>query len=76
MLQYISITVIFHRYFETWLFMFRANLLPQIQALDMTEYLNKEKEYVPWITALSSIAYIGDLLLHRPGYKYYEVSAS
>lgn len=52
----------------------RAGHLGQIYALDLTEYLVKEKEYVPWITALSSVAYIGEMLLGRDGYKYYEVS--
>ena len=52
----------------------RAGQLDQIYALDLTEYLVKEEEYVPWITALSSVAYIGEMLLGRDGYKYYEVS--
>lgn len=50
----------------------KANLLSQIKALDMTKYLTSEKEYVPWITALSSLSYIGELLLTLPGYEYYE----
>ena len=28
----------------------------------MTSYLQKEKEYVPWITAMSSLGYIGAML--------------
>ena len=43
-------------------------------ALNMTGYLNQETEYVPWITALSSLAYIGELLQGRTGYPLYEVS--
>lgn len=48
--------------------------MSQIKALDMTKYLTSEKEYVPWITALSSLSYIGELLLTLPGYEYYEVN--
>ena len=52
---------------------YRANQLSTIQALDMTAYLEKETEYVPWVTALGSIAFIGSMLKGRPGYKSYEV---
>ena len=56
----------------------RANLLDQVKALDMTSYLQKEKEYVPWITAISSLGYIGSMLEgsddYPDAYKLYEVS--
>ena len=55
----------------------RANMLDQVQALDMTSYLKKEKKYVPWITAISSLGYIGSMLEGNTddpeSYKLYEV---
>lgn len=47
--------------------------MTQVQALELTEYLKNEKEYVPFVSAISSLGYIGGMLLTRPGYKIYEV---
>lgn len=56
---------------------FRANMLDQVKALDMTAYLKKEKKYVPWITAISSLGYIGAMLEgntdYPDAYSLYEV---
>ncbi|XP_069782286.1 glutamyl aminopeptidase [Narcine bancroftii] len=40
----------------------RATLLNYSVALNMTEYLYKEEDYLPWSKAISSIAYIQDML--------------
>jgi len=50
----------------------KADKMTQVQALELTEYLSKEKAYVPFVTALASLGYIGGMLLLRPGYKTYE----
>ncbi|XP_066912412.1 glutamyl aminopeptidase-like isoform X1 [Clytia hemisphaerica] len=54
----------------------KANLLDQVKALDMTAYLSNEKEYVPWVTAMSSLGYIGAMLegsdQFPDAYKLYE----
>ncbi|XP_032874746.1 glutamyl aminopeptidase [Amblyraja radiata] len=40
----------------------RATLLKYSVALNMTKYLSKEEDYLPWSKAISSIAYIRDML--------------
>jgi len=50
----------------------KADKMTQVQALELTEYLKNEKEYVPFVSAISSLGYIGGMLLTRPGYKIYE----
>ncbi|XP_067847108.1 glutamyl aminopeptidase [Heptranchias perlo] len=40
----------------------RATLLDYSVALNMTKYLNSEAEYLPWAKAISSSAYIRDML--------------
>lgn len=50
----------------------KTDKMTQVQALQLTEYLNNEKAYVPFVTALGSLGYIGGMLLLRPGYKTYE----
>lgn len=54
--------------------------MDQTKALDMTAYLKSETEYVPWISALSSLGYIGAMLEGNPeypnAYDYYEVGFS
>lgn len=50
----------------------KSDKMTQLQALQLTEYLNNEKAYVPFVTALASLGYIGGMLLLRPGYKTYE----
>merc|ERR1712180_393761 len=50
----------------------KADKMTQVQALELTEYLSKEKAYVPFVTALASLGYCGGMLLLRPGYKTYE----
>ncbi|XP_047132820.1 endoplasmic reticulum aminopeptidase 1 isoform X2 [Hydra vulgaris] len=50
----------------------KAGKLDQIKALEMTAYLKNEDEYVPWITALGSLGYIGGLLQGRSCYSSYQ----
>lgn len=40
----------------------RAKHLDYITALDTTEYLSHEVEYMPWATALSALSYLYDRL--------------
>jgi len=42
--------------------------------MDLTGYLTKEVEYIPWQTALACLSYIGDLLEGEPDYDYFNVS--
>jgi hypothetical protein len=43
-------------------------------ALDMSLYLDKEKDYVPWKAATSALAYIGARLSMTPNYGLYQVN--
>lgn len=44
-------------------------------ALGLTAYLDKEREYVPWSSALSHLGFIGSMLSMRPSYGFYRVSS-
>ncbi|EDV21351.1 expressed hypothetical protein [Trichoplax adhaerens] len=46
----------------------RSGTIKQSLALGMTKYLSKEKEYVPWTTALGSLGYFDTILSMRPSY--------
>lgn len=55
----------------------RAGKVPQTLALDMTMYLRKEEDYLPWSAALDCLNYIGKRLQSKPIYdklKKYTVS--
>ena len=52
----------------------RAGELNMSTALSLTAYLNQEREYVPWSSALSHLAFIGSMLSMEPSYMYYRVS--
>ena len=54
----------------------RAGLVRLTTALGLTSYLDKEREYVPWSSALSSLAFIGSQLSLKPSYGLYSVSTS
>lgn len=45
-------------------------------ALDLTEYIKHEREYVPWAVALRSLAYIGTMLSSRSSHELYQVIKS
>ncbi|XP_071956915.1 aminopeptidase N-like [Antedon mediterranea] len=46
----------------------QAGELNQVTALDLTRYLNKELEYVPWSVASNSLGYIAKMLKISPAY--------
>ncbi|XP_028406137.1 endoplasmic reticulum aminopeptidase 1-like [Dendronephthya gigantea] len=50
----------------------RAGLLPMTIPLKLTQYLNKEKEYFPWSSALGNLAYIGSMISMTETYGLYE----
>ena len=54
-------------------FHFRAGVLDYKTALDMTEYIKHEREYVPWAVTLRSLAYIGSMLSSRSSFNLYQV---
>jgi len=49
----------------------RAGQLGMSTALGLTAYLDKEREYVPWSSALSHLGFIGSMLSMRPSYGNY-----
>ncbi|XP_071478894.1 glutamyl aminopeptidase-like [Diadema antillarum] len=49
----------------------RANLLEYNIPLDMTKYLTREQEFVPWDTARDSLLWMGELMRFNPGYGLY-----
>lgn len=52
----------------------RAGQVDMSTALRLTNYLDKEREYVPWSSALGHLGFIGSMLSMRPSYGYYRVS--
>jgi hypothetical protein len=53
----------------------RAKLLDYVTALDTTWYLNLETEYVPWLSSLSALRYLGDRLMYdQKSRQLYQVS--
>ena len=52
----------------------RAGILNVSVALDLSEYLIKETDYVPWVTAISNLAYIGKLLEDKASHEHFSVS--
>ena len=51
----------------------RAGLVDQLIGMQMTEYLDREREYVVWTTAVNSISYVSTMLDRSPGYGHLEV---
>lgn len=57
----------------------RANLLDYDIVLNLTQYLERESEYLPWSTTFSSISYISEMMARSSGYGllkvyYYSIS--
>ena len=52
----------------------RAGEISQVTALNLTAYLDKEIEYLPWEATLTVMAYIRDMFSRYPGYGPLEVS--
>ena len=42
-------------------------------ALQTIDYLDKEREYVPWVAAMAELGYVGSMLECRPLYGAYNV---
>ena len=60
--------------FPLFVFARRAGQVQMSTALGLTAYLDKEREYVPWSSALSHLGFIGSMLSMRPSYGNYRVS--
>ena len=60
--------------YKLFLFLLRAGQLDMSTALGLTNYLDKEREYVPWSSAFSHLGFIGSMLSMRPSYGFYRVS--
>ena len=54
----------------------RAGLLKYQLALEVTTYLNKEDEYVPWAAALSGLEYLDEMLKGTASYGDFKVILS
>ena len=54
-------------------FMFSSGHLDITIALQLSEYLVNETEYVPWRIGLEALRYISGLLEAHPDYKYFKV---
>lgn len=51
----------------------RAGLLPYAQALDLTTYLAKEQDYVPWHASLTALTYLDNMLYSSDAYNNWAV---
>ena len=51
----------------------RAGVIEQTTALNLTKYLTKEREYLPWEATLVVISYIRDMFSRYSGYGPLEV---
>ena len=51
----------------------KADLLPYSVALDLTLYLDKEREYVPWHSALTALTYMDSMLYSSAAYGGWKV---
>ena len=59
---------------HTYSYFHRAGQLDMSTALSLTAYLEKEREYIPWSTALGHLGFIGSMLSMRSSYGDYEVN--
>jgi len=50
----------------------RANLLDYDLALNLTRYLVKEREYIPWLSGLKSLSYIDKMFRHDENYELFK----
>ena len=41
---------------------FRSGMIDQLLSLQLTSYMKKEEEFVPWASAMSKVAYIRGML--------------
>ena len=53
----------------------RAEILEYTTALEVTKYLNHERDFVPWKTAINNLLYIDSMLILSPDYDKMKVSS-
>ena len=53
-----------------------AGVLDYEIALNLTQYLEKEEEYLPWDSALNSLSFIRSMMSRTSGYGLFKVSLS
>jgi len=51
----------------------RAGQLDYATAMDVTSYLEKELEYIPWKAALNALSYIDTMLVRTSAYASFKV---
>lgn len=51
----------------------RAGRLDYTTALDITSYLQRETDYLPWKAALSALNYLDNMLIKTQGYDVFRV---
>lgn len=51
----------------------KAGLLDYGIALNLTRYLEKEDQFLPWSSALDSLQYVDSMLSRKPGYGLFKV---
>jgi aminopeptidase N len=54
----------------------RVNALPYAVSLGLTQYLTKEQDYIPWVSALNGLSYLDLMYIRTMGYEDFKVSAS
>lgn len=52
----------------------RANLLDYETALELTNYLENEVEYLPWASAFTALTYVDSMLWRTPFYDVFKVN--
>ena len=52
----------------------RANMLPYERALNMTLYLQSERDYLPWRAAATALTYLDTILYDSKAYNDWKVS--
>lgn len=51
----------------------KANILDYEVALDLTKYLEREEDYLPWESSFSSLNYISSMLSRSSGNRFFKV---
>lgn len=52
----------------------RVNALPYAFPLELTQYLTKEQDYIPWTSALNGLSYLDLMYIRTTGYGEFKVS--
>jgi aminopeptidase N len=51
----------------------RVNALPYSVSLGLTQYLTKEQDYIPWMSALTGLSYLDLMYIRTAGYVEFQV---